>query len=233
MATIFPEFEALAATFEGSAVVAVIPEDIDGGIFGDELEAVVGVAPRRRTQFIAGRTSARWALHRLGQPTTMIPRTESGAPQWPPGIVGSIAHCDGCAVAVAAPASQWLGFGIDVEPAAPLPEDAAAIALTRAERHALEQLPGGYARWSRALFCAKECVHKLLNPLTGAWLEFDDMVITLDPQRSTFDPQPLTGPAQQACKGLRLQGGLAFSGGFLTALLSATADRGAPNPPAV
>jgi 4'-phosphopantetheinyl transferase EntD len=225
MPAIFPEFEALAAAFEPSALVAAIPEQIDGAIFGAELEAVAGAAPRRRVQFIAGRSCAREALQRLGLPPIEIPRSDSGAAQWPATVVGSIAHCDGCALALVAPSARWLGFGIDVEPAAPLPQDAAHIALMPAERTAVDALPGGYARWSRALFCAKECVHKLLNPLTGAWLEFDEITIQLDPQTLAFLPQPQSAAALAACEGLQLDGRLAFSGGFLAAVLAATADR--------
>lgn len=225
MPAIFPEFEALTAAFPGSALVAAIPERLDGGIFGAELAAVDGAAPRRRVQFIAGRTCARWALHRLGLPSAELPRAESGAACWPDGIGGSIAHCDGCAVAVAAPIAQWRGFGIDVEPAAPLPEDAAVIALTPAERAAIGALPGGYARWSRALFCAKECVHKLVNPLSGAWLEFDEVAIVADAAALTYAVEPLSAAAAQAFDGLRLYGRLAFDGGFICAVLAAAASR--------
>lgn len=224
MPAIFPEFEALAAAFDGSALVAAIPEQIDGGIFGEELSAVGGATPRRRTQFIAGRTCARWALHRIGVRSTVIGRAESGAPQWPEGVVGSIAHCDGCAVAVTAPRERWLGFGIDVEPAAALPPDAARIALLPAEQAWLSQQPDGYARWSRALFCAKECVHKLLNPLTGAWLEFDEIRIALDPQAGSFQPEPISAAAEVAIAGRRLEGRIAVSGGFRVAVLAMPAD---------
>jgi 4'-phosphopantetheinyl transferase EntD len=225
MAVTFPEFESLALLFEGSAVVAAVPEAIDAAIFGDELTAVEGVAPGRRIQFIAGRTCARQALQRLDVPPTIIGRAESGAPLWPPSWVGSIAHCKGCAVAVAGPAARWLGFGIDVEPAEPLPEDAASIALTADERRQLEAMPDGYARWSRALFCAKECVHKLLNPLSGAWLEFDEVSIELpiafDRPTIAFQVRPLSAQARAACDGLQLRGQLAFSRGYRVALLAA------------
>ncbi len=222
MSGVFQSFEDLAGAFTGAALAAVVPEDIDGGIFGAELDAVAGAAPRRRLQFIAGRTSARWALHRLGRPTVELPRLESGAPRWPAGVVGSIAHCDGCALAIAAPVSAWSGFGIDVEPSAALPEDAAALALTATER---DWLQGRDPRLGRALFCAKECVHKLVNPLTGAWLEFDEVMIELDPSTLAFLPRPRSAEAANALEGLRLLGRIAFSPGFLAAVLGSAAGR--------
>src|SRR5262245_1837514 len=47
----------------------------------------------------AARIVARELLKRLGQPEGALPRTPGGAPAWPAGVVGSLAHDSRVAVA--------------------------------------------------------------------------------------------------------------------------------------
>lgn len=175
---------------------------------------------QRRQQSWAARALARAALRQLGGPEVAIGHDAGGAAQWPAGWTGSLSHADGMAAALVAPSSCFAALGIDIEPHQPLPEDAAALVLDASERRALAQLPGGYARWSRAVFAAKECVHKCVHPWRGAWLEFEEVRIHLDPAADRFSIEPLGAAAQAACAGIG-GGVLLFAGDHVLAALAA------------
>jgi 4'-phosphopantetheinyl transferase EntD len=129
-----------------------------------------------RRQGGAARIVARGLLRVLGEPNAALPRSASGAPVWPFGIVGSIAHDDEVAVATVVRSGCVRSLGIDVEPADLLPRELVPIVATANER-------GRYGKAvleSRILFCAKEAVFKALYPLCGLFLDFYDIEIDLD-----------------------------------------------------
>ncbi|MFT4263930.1 MAG: 4'-phosphopantetheinyl transferase superfamily protein, partial [Nocardioides sp.] len=99
----------------------------------------------------------------------------------------------------------WRALGLDLEPDLPLPPDAAAVALTDRERGGVDPADG------RLVFAAKECVHKAIHPLTGIWLEFDEVEIALDltgdPSapangEGAWTPRPLSDQARRALAGV-------------------------------
>ena len=177
----------------------------------------------RRTQFLAGRALAAAALDALGASSMEVARAEDGAPLWPPGMVGSIAHDAHHAAVMAAHAPHWLALGVDVEPDQPLPDDAATLILTDDERAALNALtPGQPLRHARLWFGAKECVHKALHPLRGAWLEFSEVRITLtapEAEAGRWSATPLSALAQLAFADLQLEGHWWRQDGALITLL--------------
>src|SRR6266568_82984 len=65
----------------------------------------------------AARIVARSLLHRLGHEMTALPKSVGGAPIWPKGIRGSLAHDSRVAVAAVGTTEKLEGVGIDVEPA--------------------------------------------------------------------------------------------------------------------
>jgi 4'-phosphopantetheinyl transferase EntD len=129
-----------------------------------------------RRQSGTARIVARGLLRALGEPAAALPRSASGAPVWPSGIIGSMAHDDEVAVAAVVRCGCLRSLGIDVEPADALPREMVRIVATVAER----------ARYSaavlesRILFCVKEAVFKALYPLCGLFLDFDDIEVDLD-----------------------------------------------------
>ncbi|QKC86238.1 4'-phosphopantetheinyl transferase superfamily protein [Mesorhizobium sp. NZP2077] len=129
--------------------------------------------------------AARWIAHRLladiGIGNVAIPRAPSGAPTWPDGIIGSLAHDDDMAVAAVARVGRIVSLGIDVEPAQALPDDISAIVATGADRTgAADRLLAG-----RILFCAKEAVYKAAYPLDREILGYEDIAVDLDAGRAT------------------------------------------------
>jgi 4'-phosphopantetheinyl transferase EntD len=184
---ILPATVATAETFTDAPTAKLFPQ---------EAAIVERASDKRRRQFIAGRECARMALSQLGIPPAPILIGERGAPQWPPGIVGSITHCDGYRAAAAARVSDVATIGMDAEPNHPLPRGVLDVISLPAERAGLaalaEEAPA--VCWDRLLFSAKESVYKAWFPLTGRWLGFEDaeMTITLD---GTFTARLLAEPA--------------------------------------
>ena len=131
------------------------------------------VAVRRASG--AARIVARALLERLGYPGTPVPRGAGGAPVWPEGVTGSLAHDDRIAVAAVGLKRDHGSVGIDIEPAVPLPPDMIALVAMAAE---LERIAGD-PLLGRLLFAAKEAVYKAVYPLDGAFLEFHDITIDL------------------------------------------------------
>ncbi len=121
----------------------------------------------------AARIVARELLVRLGEPAQAIPKSTSGAPAWPAGVIGSLAHDDRVAAAALTTREVVTGLGIDVEPAQPLTADLLGIVATPSE---LRELRGDGIR-ARALFAIKEAVYKAVNPLDGIFLEHHDVEV--------------------------------------------------------
>lgn len=141
---------------------------------GEAIEAV----PRRQAEFAAGRAAARAALYQLGLPPVAIPMRNDRAPLWPMGVVGSISHSGGLAIAAVAPNRDMLSLGVDIEGDASI-EPALWPTICRAEELAvLKSLPEKQALiTATALFCAKEACYKAQYPLTGMIFDFDRLSV--------------------------------------------------------
>jgi len=129
-------------------------------------------ALERRRASGAARIVARQLLAELGADADAeIARAPSGAPLWPPGIVGSLAHDGKFALAAVGPAGRLAGIGVDVEPAEPLPADLVDFVLTPAEQ---SEAAGDPVK-QRLVFACKEAVYKAVHPIDGSPLEFLDI----------------------------------------------------------
>ena len=134
---------------------------------------------------------------------TAIGKDPRGRPLWPANVVGSLAHTDGYALAAIGARGRCLALGADLEPALPLPVDADTLVLTDDER---DWLATSDPASGRLVFCAKECVHKAIEPLRGIGLEFSDVTIEVDPVAGRFTPRPCGAKAIAAFDGLRAEG---------------------------
>jgi 4'-phosphopantetheinyl transferase EntD len=149
-------------------------------LFREEIALVAQAVPSRRLEFATSRACARKALMRLGIPAAPILRSNSGAPVWPNGIVGSITHCPGYRACAVADASQITLLGIDAEPNLPLPH---GILHSIGSAQEIASFPADPAIcWDRLLFSAKEAIYKAWFPLNATWLEFEDVEINFDSQ---------------------------------------------------
>lgn len=146
----------------------------------EERRLVTTHDPAARRASGAARHLARSLIADMGCPGVCIGRSAFGAPVWPEGIAGSLAHDDEIAVAAVGRTATLRSLGIDVEPAEPLPDDVFALVATGADAtHAAPRHLAG-----RLLFAAKEAVYKAAHPLDGLILDYDDIAIDLTGKRA-------------------------------------------------
>ncbi len=192
----------------------------DAPLLPAEELAARGFSAARRKEFADVRRCAHEALARLGvEPQPILPDS-ARAPIWPPGVVGSMTHCEGYRAAVVAWERNVASLGIDAEPNAPLPVEVVTLVSSAAERRQLRQLSGAHPSmcWDRLLFCAKEAFYKAWYPVQREWLEFSDVTICFDPARGAFDVGlPPGHAAQLRGKALVVTGRYIRERGFLMA----------------
>ncbi|MBV8441443.1 MAG: 4'-phosphopantetheinyl transferase superfamily protein [Hyphomicrobiales bacterium] len=158
-----------------------IREGDEAGFLGPSPLAPAG--SKRRRAGGAARIVARRLIAELGgDPSAPLARTPSGAPQWPDGLVGSLAHDNDFAVAAVAGRGRLKGIGVDIEPAEPLPEDIVDFVLSETER----RLTDGDGLQRRLVFVAKEAVYKAVHPFDGSELEFEHVEVRLAEARATL-----------------------------------------------
>lgn len=139
-----------------------------GPLMAEELSLVDGTAPTRQREIVAGRVLARSVMTDLGLAEAPITQSSSGAPVWPPGLCGSIAHSATHVAVAIAPTSSIRSVGIDIEDGRNL--DSAAKEIGEADEisclmsHPLAKGGDGAAR---LLFSAKEALFKCQSVLTG------------------------------------------------------------------
>ncbi|MER5475820.1 4'-phosphopantetheinyl transferase superfamily protein [Streptomyces sp. NPDC002734] len=158
----------------------------DAVLLPEEEPAVARAVDKRRREYTTVRHLARRALRCLGHGAAALPPGADRAPRWPAGVVGALTHCDGYRAAAVADAAVLAAVGIDAEPHEALPEDTLGGVTLPEEREQLAQLGSLHPQfsWDRILFSAKESVYKAWYPITGAWLGFEQAVLTFDPAGS-------------------------------------------------
>ncbi len=177
-----PLAEALAPF--GVQVAARLIRAGDEASYPDPEGAVVALDIARRRASGAARLAARRLLSELhGNAVAPLPRSASGAPVWPSGFIGSLAHDASYAVAAVARRGGLSGLGVDIEPAEPLPADLIAFVLSPAER---EETAGDPVA-QRLIFAAKEAVYKAIHPIDGSPLEYADIEIGLAAGKATLN----------------------------------------------
>jgi 4'-phosphopantetheinyl transferase EntD len=151
----------------------ISPGDEDA-LLPEEAPAFASSIVKVRRASGAARIVARQLLKRLGQPECALPRTSGGAPAWPAGVVGSLAHDSRVAVAAVGMGRDVGAIGIDVEPAESLPSELLDLVATPQERLRLGDDP----YHGRMLFVAKEAVYKAVYPLDQTFLDHHDVQIS-------------------------------------------------------
>ncbi len=175
-------------------LAAIVPADVataevfgsdcdEAGLFPEEEAAVAKAAPKRRREFAGARACARTARARAGLPPVPIVPGPSGAPVWPPGVTGSMTHCDGYRGCAIGRTDAIAAIGIDAEPHAELPDGILPMVASESERAALALLRRADPDtcYERILFSAKESVFKAWFPATGRRLGFEQADLVIDP----------------------------------------------------
>jgi 4'-phosphopantetheinyl transferase EntD len=177
-----------------------------------EIPSTTRMSPRRLREFSAGRGHARRALERLGLRSPEVTVGPGRAPVWPAGFVGSISHGGDLVLAAVAPSTRIDSIGVDIEPDVPLDPDL-VHRVCRPEEVA--RLPASVAlsRWAKLIFSAKESVYKCVAPLTGVFLEFEDVEILFGAGDNRFRARG-HGPAAALISPCTLAGAFAEAGGY-------------------
>ncbi|RQW77021.1 MAG: 4'-phosphopantetheinyl transferase superfamily protein, partial [Methylococcus sp.] len=166
----------------------------------------------RLREFTAGRAQARAALGQLGLHSAEVAVLPDRRPLWPTGFVGSISHAGHLALAVAAPVTALQAIGIDLEPAVPLDEELVQRVCRPEELGQLATSPAPL-KVAKLIFSAKESVYKCIAPLTGIFLEFEDVEILFEPGEAGFRVRG-HGPASALLGPATLTGAFAEAGGY-------------------
>jgi 4'-phosphopantetheinyl transferase EntD len=198
-------------------------------LFPDEEAVIANAVDKRRREFTTARACARTALAKLGLPPVPIVPGLRGAPQWPPGVVGSITHCAGYRASAVARDLDVVTIGLDAEPHDTLPAGVLGAVASDGEQARLAGLAAARPDvcWDRMLFSAKESVYKAWFPLTRRWLGFEEAVITIGPADGTFTARLLVpGPVLDGRQLTGFEGRwLARRGLVLTAIAVRRAQR--------
>ena len=169
------------------AVAVAEPGLCDADLFAEERAHIAGAVARRRAEWGTVRVCARRALAELGVPARPLLPNADRSPRWPPLVRGSLSHGAGLCLAAVTRDPLVASVGIDVEGGAPLDDGLEEIVCTAAERAWL----AGQNRYARGhlgkvFFSAKEAFYKCQYGITGAVLDFPDVELRLDTDRSTF-----------------------------------------------
>ena len=147
----------------------------------EERQLVRGTALRRQYDFGAGRTCAAHALQALGVAEAPLLIGENRAPVWPAGAVGSISHCPVLSVAVVASSANFLSLGVDVEQDSSLDDAVVAMVCRRDEIATFPTQQPLAGSWEKLSFSAKESIYKCYAPMTGSFLDFQDVRLLFKP----------------------------------------------------
>ncbi|WLQ40108.1 4'-phosphopantetheinyl transferase superfamily protein [Streptomyces laculatispora] len=179
LGSVLPSAVAWAEEFGDFAPVELFPE---------ERAWVRDAVPRRVREFGTVRDCARRSMGKLGvAPVPILPGTR-GEPRWPPGIVGSMTHCEGFRAAAVARSGDIASLGIDAEPDSPLSEVLLPKVARPEERSRITELERSdpTVHWDRLTFSAKESVYKAWFPLARCRLGFLDVSLSFNPLARTF-----------------------------------------------
>jgi 4'-phosphopantetheinyl transferase EntD len=145
-----------------------------GSLLPAEAEVVAAAVPKRRDEFAAGRTCAHRALAQLGISEAPLLPGAHREPLWPPGIVGSITHCELYSAAAVSWSNDFLTVGIDAKPNRPLPDGVLETIALPEEIAWIRSASPENPAWDRLLFSAKESAFKAWFPIARTWIDFTD-----------------------------------------------------------
>ncbi|MBC3437737.1 4'-phosphopantetheinyl transferase superfamily protein [Pseudomonas sp. BW16M2] len=145
--------------------------------------------PARRKEFAAGRACAATALQALGHAPAWLPVARPYRyAQFPLGVVGSITHTQGLAMACAGDAQHFIGVGVDAEHIAWHPELCLMTkqVMSDSELAQLEDMsPTEALRFFYLSFSTKEAFFKAVFPICHTDMDFcEAQLLSWDEQGS-------------------------------------------------
>jgi 4'-phosphopantetheinyl transferase EntD len=180
----------IAALFAAGAVAFETRDTFAADSLLPEEQQFLGRAvPKRVHDFAGGRACARAALAQLGFKGVALPVGAERAPVWPPGTAGSITHAAGFCAAVAAATSDICALGLDVAVVDSVRPHLWRRICSPEELTTLQAAdPAAAMSSATVIFSAKEAFYKCQHFLTGQWLGFADVTVTLEADGFTVNP---------------------------------------------
>jgi 4'-phosphopantetheinyl transferase EntD len=176
-------FYELSGLFEPQVVTLTAENDLAyvSTLTEKEAQVVANAIQKRKREFATGRALARQALAYLRRPGVELLSGPDRTPIWPPGISGSISHCDGRAVVAVA---EHGTVGIDIEQRRDLKPELWPLVMLPEEIFELEQYGDDEERGQGALlvFSAKEAAYKAQYGWSKQLLDFHAIRVNFDPQ---------------------------------------------------
>lgn len=163
---------------------------------------IAGFAEPRRQEFVAGRWCARQALAALARPPCELLPDADGLPLWPAGVVASITHCRGLALAAVLSATDpGTLLGLDLEKTNRL-----SLAASRRVLHPSEaQFAGEDQVRASILFSLKEAFYKAQFPRWRTNGNFRDIALAVDFESGRGTIQYLSDQFDRGLTGLRFR----------------------------
>lgn len=165
--------------------------------------------PQRQASYLAGRYCTAQAMRLHVQSVQPVPIGTNRTPQWPPGLVGSIAHSDSKAFAVIGRQQDVAYLGLDYEPYLSVKALDAVREVIRCpdepyQRHDLSMQSD---MWLTLLLSAKEALWKALYPRIERYFDFQRIrMVYVDVDRQLFCLELEEGLSVLYSKGSRFVG---------------------------
>lgn len=157
---------------------AVCSVSDSASLLSEEIQQIEQASSSRQQEFAAGRYAARQALSQLGVTNVPVLKAESGEPQWPQNVVGSISHSGDLAVAVVSKADDYSAIGIDLQ-GFRKPHPRLFERVCTPEEQALDWYSDSDVAVLQ-LFSVKESVYKAVFPRQREHLGFHDVLVRFD-----------------------------------------------------
>ena len=142
---------------------------------------------KRKCEFLAGRVCAQRGLNKLGVfSADNIEIGECRQPLWPNGVIGSISHCLGYAVAtVGIKSDECVSVGIDIEQVVNTQTAREIVNQVLSESELIfTEFFAEFQFFLTLIFSAKESIYKAIFPFVKQVLDFDCVqLIAVDTQK--------------------------------------------------
>ncbi|HEB26665.1 MAG TPA: 4'-phosphopantetheinyl transferase superfamily protein [Porticoccus sp.] len=149
-----------------------------GNQFGIHLpDSLTKAALSRRCDYLIGRYCAQQAIAKLCGFPQQVQQQNNGAPVWPGGLIGSITHSDGLALAIVGKHAHWDWLGIDVEALVSKDESLSMMpVIMNEEEHKIITAAINAQDYAFTLvFSAKKSIYKALYPKVRSFFDFHDV----------------------------------------------------------
>lgn len=176
---------------------------------------------KRRIEFKAGRQCAAQVLGRLEVPrdARWLVRATDGSPVWPEGIVGSISHTDGVAIAVAGRRQDYRGLGVDIERISYRTFEFVQRVCRKEDIENVVENPWvSVEQTITMLFSIRESFYKCIYPVLHLDLDFHDCVVDVDFLNCRFQAKLFSQLEAFAANTLNVHGRMVWGGEYVVVL---------------